>query len=215
MRPSGGRASGRPARRAWSGSAAMNAYDIAVGFAGNPLDRLSEGRADASRLAELAGAPGARAIVFVQDMPVLRLEGRPSVGPAPPRCGPLFRTGARGGSAGARRNGPGLRLAAARRRRLRRGAARRGRLHRPAPADPAGMAGPADPRPARAGQQTGAAPRRDRDARPGQGDPALSCGPSLLRPLRRADPRRRTAAGDATARPAAPCTFPAPIRWRS
>ena len=53
----------------------MNAYDIAVGFAGNPLDRLSEGRADANRLAELAGAPGARAIVFVQDMPVLRVEG--------------------------------------------------------------------------------------------------------------------------------------------
>jgi NAD+ diphosphatase len=53
----------------------MNPYDIAMGFAGNPLDRLSEGRADAMRLAELAGAPGARAVVFMQDMPVLRLEG--------------------------------------------------------------------------------------------------------------------------------------------
>lgn len=53
----------------------MSDYDIAVGFAGNPLDRLSLGREDHQLFAELTAAPRARAVVFVQAMPVLRLEG--------------------------------------------------------------------------------------------------------------------------------------------
>jgi NAD+ diphosphatase len=53
----------------------MSAYDIAVGFAGNPLDRLSLGREDHQLYAELTASPRARAVVFVQAMPVLRLEG--------------------------------------------------------------------------------------------------------------------------------------------
>ncbi|HUO54796.1 MAG TPA: NAD(+) diphosphatase [Rhodoblastus sp.] len=52
----------------------MNAYDLAVGFAGNPLDRIAQGRDDPAHLAELATAPGARAVVFVQSQPVLRLS---------------------------------------------------------------------------------------------------------------------------------------------
>jgi NAD+ diphosphatase len=53
--------------------------DPAVGFAGNRLDRLSAFREDAEALAQLAGDPAARAVVFVQSMPVLRLDGE-SVG---------------------------------------------------------------------------------------------------------------------------------------
>ncbi|MCI4677521.1 NAD(+) diphosphatase [Rhodoblastus acidophilus] len=53
----------------------MSACDLAIGFAGNTLDRLSELREDAARLAKLALAPQARAVVFVQSMPVLRAEG--------------------------------------------------------------------------------------------------------------------------------------------
>ncbi len=45
------------------------------GFAGNPLDRLSLLRDDAAALALLAADPAARAVVFVQSMPVLRVEG--------------------------------------------------------------------------------------------------------------------------------------------
>ncbi len=52
----------------------MNPYDLSVGFAGNPLDRLSHLRDDAEKLAALAAAPNARAAVFVQAMPVLRME---------------------------------------------------------------------------------------------------------------------------------------------
>lgn len=53
----------------------MNAYDIAVGFAGNPLDRLSHLREDRGQLTELAADPRARAAVFVQSMPVLHQSG--------------------------------------------------------------------------------------------------------------------------------------------
>jgi NAD+ diphosphatase len=49
------------------------AHDI--GFAGNPLDRLGHARDDAALLADLARAAKARAVVFVQSMPVLRVEG--------------------------------------------------------------------------------------------------------------------------------------------
>jgi NAD+ diphosphatase len=45
-----------------------------IGFAGNPLDRLSELRDDAAAVAALAADPAARAAVFVQSMPALRLE---------------------------------------------------------------------------------------------------------------------------------------------
>ena len=182
---------------------------FAVGFAGNPLDRLSQRRDDASRLRGTGWrARRPRDRFRAGHAGAARWRER--------RCRPCtasmqarsFGRGARGGFAWARRKGPGLRLAAARRRRLRRGAADAAafidqrRLMLPA------WPGPADPRPARAGQQAGACPAADRDARAGQSDPALSCGPSLLRPLRRADPRRRTAAGGATARPAAPCISP-------
>jgi NAD+ diphosphatase len=44
----------------------------AVGFAGNPLDRLSLLRDDEAALALLADHPAARAVVFVQSMTVLR-----------------------------------------------------------------------------------------------------------------------------------------------
>jgi NAD+ diphosphatase len=53
----------------------MNPYDIAVGFAGNPLDRLSQIRDDAEQIAALYAAPNARAVAFVQTMPVLRRDG--------------------------------------------------------------------------------------------------------------------------------------------
>ncbi len=49
----------------------MPAFDI--GFAGNRLDRLPNAREDAAKVAELAGDVQARAVVFVQDMPVLHL----------------------------------------------------------------------------------------------------------------------------------------------
>ena len=52
----------------------MSFFDLDIGFAGNPLDRLSGAREDAARLAELADAANARAVVFVQSMPVLRLD---------------------------------------------------------------------------------------------------------------------------------------------
>jgi len=45
-----------------------------LGFAGNPLDRLSELRDNAAALADLAG-PQARAVVFAQAMPVLQSHG--------------------------------------------------------------------------------------------------------------------------------------------
>ena len=50
----------------------MPVFDI--GFAGNPLDRLSQVRDDAEAVASLAGDTNARAVVFVQSMPVLRAE---------------------------------------------------------------------------------------------------------------------------------------------
>jgi NAD+ diphosphatase len=50
----------------------MSPYDMIIGFAGNPLDRLSQRRDDEAFFAELAAAPQARAMVFVQSMPVLR-----------------------------------------------------------------------------------------------------------------------------------------------
>ncbi len=43
-----------------------------VGFSGNPLDRLSELRDDAGKLAELALRADARSLVFVADTPVLK-----------------------------------------------------------------------------------------------------------------------------------------------
>lgn len=49
--------------------------DHVQGFAGNPLDRLSQLRDDAAALARLEADPAARAVVFVQSMPVLRVEG--------------------------------------------------------------------------------------------------------------------------------------------
>ncbi len=48
--------------------------DPAVGFSGNPLDRLSPLREESEALARLAADPAARAVVFVQSMPVLRLD---------------------------------------------------------------------------------------------------------------------------------------------
>ena len=45
-----------------------------LGFAGNPLDRLSELRDNAAALADLAGA-AARAVVFAQAMPILQSDG--------------------------------------------------------------------------------------------------------------------------------------------
>ena len=47
-------------------------HQAAVGFAGNPLDRLSLLRDDEAALTLLADHPAARAVVFVQSMPVLR-----------------------------------------------------------------------------------------------------------------------------------------------
>ncbi len=44
----------------------------AIGFTGNPLDRLSLLRDDAAALTHLLNDPAARAVVFVQSMPVLR-----------------------------------------------------------------------------------------------------------------------------------------------
>lgn len=44
----------------------------AVGFSGNPLDRLSERRDDAAFVAALRADPAARSVVFVRDLPVLR-----------------------------------------------------------------------------------------------------------------------------------------------
>src|SRR5271157_2537580 len=49
--------------------------DPVQGFAGNPLDRLALLRDDAAALARLAADPAARAVVFVQSMPVLRVAG--------------------------------------------------------------------------------------------------------------------------------------------
>ncbi len=46
-----------------------------IGFAGNPLDRLSQIRDDTAAVAELAADPAARAVVFVQSMPILSSEG--------------------------------------------------------------------------------------------------------------------------------------------
>ena len=46
-----------------------------IGFSGAPLDRLSQIRDDAAAIAELAGDASARAVVFVQSMPILRGEG--------------------------------------------------------------------------------------------------------------------------------------------
>jgi len=46
-----------------------------IGFAGNPLDRLSQIRDDAAAVALLAADPQARAAVFVQSMPILSSEG--------------------------------------------------------------------------------------------------------------------------------------------
>ena len=99
----------------------MKAYDIAVGFAGNPLDRLSQRRADASRLAELAARPTPAPAVFVQAMPVLRGGGR--VLSALHRLTQARCFGRRSEEVllGRDANGAGLRLAAARRRRSRRG----------------------------------------------------------------------------------------------
>ncbi|MBB4196889.1 NAD+ diphosphatase [Rhodoblastus sphagnicola] len=51
----------------------MNPFDQ-IGFAGNPLDRLSEKRDDPSALAAL-GELGGRAVAFVGAMPVLRPRG--------------------------------------------------------------------------------------------------------------------------------------------
>jgi NAD+ diphosphatase len=51
----------------------MDGFDI--GFSGNPLDRLSERRDDSDFIAALAADPNARAVVFVQSMPILRAEG--------------------------------------------------------------------------------------------------------------------------------------------
>jgi NAD+ diphosphatase len=42
-----------------------------IGFAGNPLDRLSQIRDDAAAVADLAAETSARAVVFVQSMPIL------------------------------------------------------------------------------------------------------------------------------------------------
>ncbi len=53
--------------------------DLAIGFAGNPLDRLSLLREDGAALARLAADPAARAAIFVQSMPVLRLDGDKAV----------------------------------------------------------------------------------------------------------------------------------------
>jgi NAD+ diphosphatase len=55
--------------------------DPAVGFAGNRLDRLSLLRDDAEALARFAADPAARAVVFVQAMPVLRLDGASALHP--------------------------------------------------------------------------------------------------------------------------------------
>ncbi len=55
----------------------MTAFDI--GFAGNPLDRLSQIRDDAAAVAQMAADPGARAAVFVQSMPILRIEGEKAI----------------------------------------------------------------------------------------------------------------------------------------
>ena len=49
--------------------------DPAVGFAGNRLDRLSPLREDAEAIARLAADPSARAVVLVQSMPILQLDG--------------------------------------------------------------------------------------------------------------------------------------------
>jgi NAD+ diphosphatase len=46
-----------------------------TGFSGNPLDRLSERRDDPEFIAALAADPAARAVVFVQSMPIIRAEG--------------------------------------------------------------------------------------------------------------------------------------------
>jgi NAD+ diphosphatase len=45
-----------------------------TGFSGNPLDRLSERRDDTTFIAALAADPAARAVAFVQSMPILRAE---------------------------------------------------------------------------------------------------------------------------------------------
>ena len=52
----------------------MNPF-ASMGFAGNPLDRLSERRGDAAALAALRESFFARAVVFVGGMPVLRPNG--------------------------------------------------------------------------------------------------------------------------------------------
>jgi NAD+ diphosphatase len=54
----------------------MSRFDLDIGFAGNPLDRLSAIRDDAAQITELSAAPGARAAVFVQSMPVLGRDGK-------------------------------------------------------------------------------------------------------------------------------------------
>jgi NAD+ diphosphatase len=61
----------------------MSFDDLGIGFAGNPLDRLFQARDDALLRAGLAAEPHARAVVFVQSMPVLRLaaEGLSSLHP--------------------------------------------------------------------------------------------------------------------------------------
>jgi NAD+ diphosphatase len=46
-----------------------------LGFTGNPLDRLSQLRDDATALAALESAPDARAVALVQGMSVVRAEG--------------------------------------------------------------------------------------------------------------------------------------------
>ena len=65
------------------------------GFAGAPLDRLSERREDAAFLAALRARPDARAVAFARDMPLLnRLDGG--------RLEPLFPLAAVVGLGGAR-----------------------------------------------------------------------------------------------------------------
>jgi NAD+ diphosphatase len=49
--------------------------DPVQGFAGNPLDRLSLLRDDSAALAQMTSDLAAKAVVFVQSMPVLRAEG--------------------------------------------------------------------------------------------------------------------------------------------
>ncbi len=53
----------------------MSLFGLDIGFAGNPLDRLFQAREDAAQLAELAKGAKTRAVVLVQSMPVLRVEG--------------------------------------------------------------------------------------------------------------------------------------------